>query len=403
MATTAELIDSDHRHLWHSFTAQRILGEPEPLLLIDHAEATDLCDPHGAPYIDGVSPGCSARGHRHPAIDAAIRDQLDGVGQSTPPGLTHEPAIELGRCLVAIAPVGLQRVFYSDSGYSAVEMALRMAFQFWAQRGESHRTRFICLEDAYEGDAAELERVLAATGDQVAGVIVEPVVQATAGMRIQPSGYLRRVRELCDEYRLLLICDEVTTAFGRTGRMFACEHEQVTPDLLCVGNGLTGGYLPLAATITTELIYDGFLGRGEFQTFPHGHTLTANPLACAAAIATLQTFESERTLELLESKIGLLSRLLEQRIAVLPGVADVRQLGMMVGIELLAPDHDPTRQAVLAARRRGAAIGSCGDVIVLTPALAITEQDLRRLVAITASSIAEAYIGRLPGARRHSS
>ena len=186
-------------------------------------------------------------------------------------------------------------------------------------------------------DAANLELVLAATGDRVAGVLVEPLVQATAGMRIQPRGYLRRVRELCDAHRLPLICDEVTTGFGRTGRMFACEHEQVTPDLLCVGNGLTGGYLPLAATITTELIYDGFLGRAGFEPIPHPATLTGNPLACAAAIATLQTFDAERTLELLEPKIGLLSRLLEQRIAVLPGVAEVRQLGVMVGIELAGP------------------------------------------------------------------
>ena len=433
MVTTAELIDSDRRHLWHSFTAPRASREPEPLLLIDHADPRNHHDATVAEYIDALSSEHDVHGRGHPAIDAAIRDQLERVAHPVLHDPPNEPAIELARRLIAIAPVGLERVFYCDSGSSAVDLALKMVSQWWAQRGETERMRFIRLESADHGDprkrasaqgselvrspdrrfvferiqvracdAADLEPVLAAIGDRVAGVIVEPLVQATAGMRLQPRGYLRRVRDLCDEHRVLLICDEVTTGFGRTGRMFACEHEQVTPDLLCVGDGLTSGYLPLAATITTELVYDGCLGGVDFQPFPPGRTLTANPLACAAGVATLQTLESERTLELLEPKIGLLSRLLEQRVAVLPGVTEVRQLGMMVGIELLAPiapDHDPVRQAVLAARRRGAAIGSCGDVIVLTPALAITDDDLRRLVAITASSIAEAYVGRLPGAR----
>jgi adenosylmethionine-8-amino-7-oxononanoate aminotransferase len=221
-------------------------------------------------------------------------------------------------------------------------------------------------------------------------------------MLVQPRGYLSQVRELCDAHDVLLICDEVATGFGRTGRMFACEHEDVTPDLMCVGKGITGGYLPLAATLTSERIYDAFLGPpDERRTFPHGHTYTGNPLACAAAIAALEVFERERTLEALQPKIELLARLLAQRVAILPGVAEVRQLGFMVGIELIKlPASDRVgHQVTLAARRRGAVIRPLGDVVVLMPPLAISEADLRRLVAITAASIAEATAGHLRAAQ----
>jgi adenosylmethionine-8-amino-7-oxononanoate aminotransferase len=220
-------------------------------------------------------------------------------------------------------------------------------------------------------------------------------------MLMQPDGYLRRVRELCDAHGVLLICDEVATGFGRTGRMFACEHEQVTPDLLCVGKGLTGGYLPLAATLASERIYEGFLGRfEEYRTFFHGHTYTGNPLACAAGIATLQTFERERTLELLQPKTELLARMLDHRVAPLPGVAEVRQRGFMVGIELSGrPAQERLGHRVtLAARRRGAVIRPLGDVVVLMPPLAISEADLTRLVAITAAAIGEATARHLPAA-----
>jgi adenosylmethionine-8-amino-7-oxononanoate aminotransferase len=323
-------------------------------------------------------------------------------------------------------------VFYSDSGSTAVEVALKMAFQWWAQRGEHRRTGFLCLENAYHGDtlgavsvggidlfhslyrpllfdsfqaaagdAEHLSALLDLYADRIAAVIVEPLVQGAAGMLMQPDGYLRRVRELCDEHGVLLICDEVATGFGRTGAMFACDHEGVTPDLLCVGKGLTGGYLPLAATLTTDRIYEGFLGRFEdFKAFFHGHTYTGNPLACAAGIATLETFERERTLELLQPKIELLARLLEQRVAKLAGVAEVRQRGFMVGIELHeCPLPERIGHCVtLAARRRGAIIRPLGDVVVLMPALSMSEADLRRLVAITASSIAEASSDRLQAA-----
>jgi adenosylmethionine-8-amino-7-oxononanoate aminotransferase len=430
MRTTDELAASDRRHLWHPFTQQQGWCEEEPPIVIDHAEGTNLYDTDGNAYIDGVSSlWCNVHGHRHPAIDEAVRAQLGRVAHSTMLGLSHEPAIELAEKLVAVAPRGLERVFYSDSGSTAVEVALKMAFQWWAQRGETERAGFICLENGYHGDtlgavsvggmdlfhslyrpllfdtwharagdAEHLAALLAEHGSTVAAVIVEPLVQGAAGMLMQPPGYLRRVRELCDEHGVLLICDEVATGFGRTGRMFACEHEDVTPDLLCVGKGLTGGYLPLAATLATERVYDGFLGAfDEFRTFFHGHTYTGNPLSCAAGIATLETFERERTLEALPAKIELLARLLDHRIAMLPGVVEVRQRGFMVGIQLIEqPAHERFGHRVtLAARRRGAVIRPLGDVMVLMPALAMSDADLRRLVAITASAIAESTPRRL--------
>ena len=422
---TADLIAADRRHVWHPFTQQQGWCDDEPPLIIDRALGTNLFDSDGNAYIDGVSSlWCNVHGHRHPAIDAAIRAQLDRVAHSTMLGLAHEPAIELAERLVAIAPAGLQRVFYSDSGSTAVEIALKMAFQWWAQQGETARTRFVCLRNAYHGDTIgavsvggidlfhsvyhpllfdslqtvpdepeHLEALLTQHGHEVAAVIVEPLVQGAAGMLMQPPGYLARVRELCDEHDVLLICDEVATGFGRTGRMFACQHEDVTPDLLCVGKGLTGGYLPLAATLATERVYEGFLGRfDEYRTFFHGHTFTGNPLACAAAVATLETFERERTLEHLAGKIEVLSYALAQRVATLPSVAEVRQRGMMVGIELAANSSQDRlgHRVTLAARERGAVIRPLGDVVVLMPPLAISEHDLVRLVTITASAITEA-------------
>jgi adenosylmethionine---8-amino-7-oxononanoate aminotransferase len=428
--TTDELTAADRRHLWHPFTQQQAWCEEEPPPVIDHAEGTSLYDTDGNVYIDGVSSlWCNVHGHRHPAIDAAISAQLARVAHSTMLDLSHETAIELAEKLVDVAPPGLTRVFYSDSGSSAVEVALKMAFQWWAQLGEPRRTGFICLENAYHGDtigavsvggidlfhslyrpllfdswparagdADHLDHLLREHSGEVAAVILEPLVQGAAGMLMQPDGYLRAVRECCDAHDVLLICDEVATGFGRTGTMFACEQEEIAPDLLCVGKGITGGYLPLAATLTTERIYEGFLGApDQARTFFHGHTYTGNPLACAAGIATLETFERERTLEALQPKIELLSRLLEHRIAVLPGVAAVRQRGFMVGIELMDQPTKarPGHEVVIAARRRGAIIRPLGDVVVLMPPLSISDAELRRLVAITATAIAEATSGRL--------
>src|SRR5438874_1801403 len=356
----SHLAELDKRFLWHPFTQQRDWCEEEPLV-IERAEGTDLIDAEGRRYIDGVSSlWCNVHGHRHPLIDATLREQLDRVAHSTMLGLTHPGAAELAARLAELAPPGLERVFYSESGSTAVEIALKMAFQYWRQAGESERTSFVTLEGAYHGDTLgsvsvggidlfhgafgpllfksrrlapgderRLERILDLHGRETAAVVVEPLVQGAAGIRVQPPGFLRRVRELCDQAGTLLICAEVATGFGRTGTMFACEQERVAPDLLCLGKGLTGGYLPLAATLATERVYEGFLGAPEdSRTFFHGHTFTGNPLACAAALASLEVFARDSTLLRLQPKIRLLGELLAD-VAAMPEVAEVRGRGFM--------------------------------------------------------------------------
>ncbi len=419
----AQLAADDRACLWHPFTQQQGWTAEQPLI-VERAQGCELIDTEGRRYLDGVSSlWCNVHGHRHPRIDSALRDQLSRVAHSTMLGLSHPPAIRLARRLVDLTPPPLTRVFYSDNGSTAAEVALKMAFQWWHQRGEARRTKFIALRDAYHGDtvgsvsvggidlfhslyrpllfdtlkaepgdASDMERLLDDHHDEVAAVIVEPLVQGAAGMLVHPPGYLRAVRELCDRHGVLLICDEVAVGFGRTGRMFACEHEGVSPDFLCLAKGLTGGYLPLAATLATEEVYEGFLGRHEeLRTFFHGHTYTGNPLACAAALACLEVFEEERTLQRVGPKIDLLSTLLDS-VAELPAVSEVRQVGLMVGIELggFALEERMGHQVTLEARRRGAIVRPLGDVVILMPPLSMSEQDLRRLVATTAEAIAAA-------------
>ena len=423
-----DLAQLDHRHVWHPFTQQQGWSEETPLM-IERGEGVYLFDTEGRRYIDGTaSLWCNVHGHRHPAIDRAIHAQVDRISHSTMLGLSHPGATELAGRLVEIAPPGLTRVFYSDSGATAAEIALKIAFQYQQQRGETGRTSFVRLRDAYHGDtigsvsvggielfhatyrpllfethpaepgdAADLERVLAERAGEVAAVIVEPLVQGAAGMIVHPRGYLRAVRELCDAHGLPLICDEVATGFGRTGTMFACEQEEVAPDLLCIAKGISAGYLPLAATLTTEEIYEGFLGApAEQRTFFHGHTYTGNPLACAAALASLDVFESERTVERMQPKIRLLEELLAG-VEAMPEVAEVRWRGFMIGIDL--GERDPNlrlgHRVTLEARERGAIVRPLGDTIAIVPPLAISEGELRELMAITVEAI-EAAVASLP-------
>jgi adenosylmethionine-8-amino-7-oxononanoate aminotransferase len=420
----------DHRHLWHPFTQQQGWGEEVPLV-IERGEGSFLIDGEGRRYLDGnASLWCNVHGHRHPTIDAAIREQVDRISHSTMLGLSHPGAAELAARLVAIAPPGLSRVFYSDSGSTAAEIALKMAFQYQQQRGESERKTFVRLRDAYHGDtlgsvsvggidlfhatykpllfethaaepgdAADIERVLAAHAAEVAAVILEPLVQGAAGMIMHPPGYLRAVSELCERFGVLLIVDEVATGFGRTGTMFACEQEGVSPDFLCLAKGITGGYLPLAATLTTEAVYEGFLGAPEeYRTFFHGHTYTGNALACAAALANLDVFEQERTIERLQPKIALLEELLAG-IAALPEVSAVRSKGFMVAIDL--GDHDASlrigHRVTNEARERGAIIRPLGNTVVIVPPLSISADELRELMRICTESI-QAAVASAPQA-----
>ena len=419
----------------------------QPPLIIDRAKGVYLYDTDGRRYLDGVSSiWLTVHGHRHPRLDRAIRAQLGKAAHTTLLGLASPPSILLARELVRLAPKGLTRVFYSDDGSTAIEVALKMALQFWQQRRPKSgpKRTFVHFRLAYHGDTAgamsvggidlfqgrfrhlqvrteavdapycyrcplgatfpscrlacldALERLLRARHRDLAAVIVEPLVQAAAGMITAPPGYLTRVRELCTRYGVLLIADEVATGFGRTGRMFACDHERVTPDLMAISKGLTGGYLPLAATLATEEVYTAFLGRyDEFKTFFHGHSYTGNALGCAAALANLEVFRQERTLTRLRSRIRLLTRLLRP-LASLPAVGNLRQQGFMVGIELVTdrrtrapyPLAEQIGHRVAAeARRRGLIIRPLGHVLVLMPPLTTSERALAEMVGILTTSI----------------
>jgi adenosylmethionine-8-amino-7-oxononanoate aminotransferase len=441
-----QLAQWDRRFVWHPFTQMREWEQQSPLI-IEQAQGSYLYDTAGRKYLDGVSSiWLTVHGHRHPALDRAIQRQLRKAAHTTLLGLSHPAAIELARELVRIAPRGLTRVFYSDDGSTAMEVALKMALQYWRQRKPSAgpKRTFLHLQLGYHGDTigamsvgglalfqerfrpllfptltAEppycyrcplklthpacrmacvdpIERILKKKHCDLAGLVIEPLVQAAAGMITAPPGYLRRIRQLCTKYDVLLIADEVATGFGRTGRMFACEHEGVTPDLMAVSKGLTGGYLPLAATLTTEKIYRAFLGRyDEWKTFFHGHSYTGNPLGCAVALANLETFRKERTLARLAPKIVLFARLL-RALGRLAHVGDIRQRGFMAGIELvrdrIARTPYPLKarmghRVAMEARRRGLIIRPLGNVVVLMPPLSTTESELTRLVRVIHEAI----------------
>jgi adenosylmethionine-8-amino-7-oxononanoate aminotransferase len=439
---TEQLVEMDRRFVWHPFTQMRAWAETPPLV-IERAEGSYIVDSEGRRYLDGVSSlWTNVHGHGRPELTAAIVEQLGRVAHTTLLGLANVPSIELAAALVEVAPPGLAKVFYSDSGSTAVEIALKMAFQYWQHRGASRRTRFVSLEDGYHGDTlgavavggidlfhglfepllfagwkvptphrcagsaearreaalAALDRVLAAHGDEIAAVIVEPLVQGAGGMLIQPSGYLAGVARLCRAHGVLLIADEVATGFGRTGTMFACEQEDVAPDLMCVAKGLTGGYLPLAATLATDAVYEAFLGTpAERRQFFHGHTYTGNPLACAAALASLRLFETDRVLERLRPKMERLRQRLGERVAPLAHVAEVRQKGLMVGIELVADrstgrpfpaDAQVGARVCERARGHGVILRPLGDVVVLMPPLSIELEEIDVLVDATARAIA---------------
>ncbi len=441
-----QLIADGLKSIWFPFTQMQEFT-PEQMLVIAEGKGALLRDVDGKDYLDGVaSLWTNVHGHRKERIDRAIKEQVDRVAHSTLLGLAHEPAIACAKKLLEIVPPGLTRVFYSESGSTSVEIALKMAFQYQKQAvgGNPNKTGFLSFTNAYHGDTIgavsvggidlfhavygellfptikaespycyrcvfgasypgcsfdclrQLENLLASTAGALAALIIEPLVQGAAGILVQPPGYLKRVRDLCTEYGVLMIADEVAVGFGKTGKMFACEQEGVTPDILCLGKGLSGGYLPLAATVTTEEIYRGFLGRFEdSKTFFHGHTYTGNPLGCAAAVANLDIFAEEQVVDGLAEKIERLTRGL-QPISTLSHVGEIRQRGFMVGIELVAdratkalypPAERIGNRVILEARKRGLIIRPLGDVIVLMPPLCISNEEIDRLCAITHDSI----------------
>lgn len=440
----ARLRKLDAAHVWHPFT-QMAIWEDENAPLIERGEGRHLVDVAGRRYLDGISAlWCNVHGHRVPEIDDAVRAQLDRVAHSTLLGQANVPSIELAARLADIAPKGLTRVFYSDSGSTAVEVALKMALQYWSHKGRPEKRLFATLAEAYHGDTvgsvslggidlfhqafgpllfsklrlptpytyrtpanfsaeeyaehciATAERTIEKRASELAAVVLEPVMQGAAGMIAQQPGYLRRIAEACRKHDVLLVCDEVATGFGRTGTMFAVEQEGVSPDLLCIAKGLTGGYLPLAATLANDRVYEAFLGAFESRrTFFHGHTYTGNPLACAAALASLDLFERNHVIESIQPKIARLTQRLAE-IAKHPHVGEVRQRGLMVGIELVRDRERKTpfeytrrtgHRAILEARKRGVILRPLGDVVVLMPPLAITDDEIEMLCDVTAESI----------------
>ncbi len=439
--------------IWHPFTQMRE-WENETQTIIVEGKGTTLIDSEGKHYLDGTSSiWVNIHGHRHPALNAALKRQLNKIAHSTLLGLSNLPAIELAEKLITIAPSGasdpqkeLTKVFYSDDGSTAVEIALKIAFGFWQNKGaeQKQKHKFISFHNAYHGDTIgsvslggidlfheayrpllfetikvpaptcyrcplsldypacemacvdEVEKAMKRHHRTIAGLVIEPLIQAAAGMLTAPPGYLKKIRVLCDRYDILMIADEVATGFGRTGKMFACEHEEVVPDIMAISKGITGGYLPLAATLTTQEIYDAYLGDyEEFKAFFHGHSYTGNPLGCAAALANLAIFKREQTLKKMQPKIAYVKR------ALMPWkrwahVGDIRQVGLMVGVEVVADKKQKTpypltlrvgHQVCKAAKAQGLLLRPLGNVIVLMPPLSVSMRDLEKMLTIVGQAI----------------
>ena len=427
----------DREKIWHPFTQMQDWEKEEPLIVAS-ADGVYVTDTRGRRYLDGVSSlWVNLHGHRHPALDAALRRQLEKAAHTTLLGCGSVPSIELAAELLKAAPKNLSRIFYSDSGSTSVEIALKMAFQYCRQNGWPRRTKFVHFVNAYHGDTIGsvsvggidlfhqvygsllfkgfkvpapypyrgvsggqslkvLEKTLRKNHRRIAALIVEPLVQGASGMILQPRGWLKKAEQLCRKYGIFLIADEVAVGFGRTGTLFACAQERVRPDFLCLAKGISGGYLPLAATLTTEKIYRGFLGdHASFRTFFHGHSYTGNALACAVGLENLKIFRRENVIRKLQPKIRVLADELE-RFKKNPHVGEVRQKGFMVGIELVA-DQKTKRPYPLEKkvgvrvcqelRSRGILLRPLGNVIVILPPLSISLKEIRFLCRETLAAI----------------
>lgn len=441
-----DIESKDKEYIWHPFTQmQEWVAQPQ--MIIEAAEGIQLIASDGRKYYDGVSSlWVNIHGHRHPTIDKAIIDQLGKVAHTTMLGLINVPASQLAEELMAVVPKGLTKLFYSDDGSTAVEVGIKMAYQYWQLKGETKKKKFVTLANAYHGDTVgtvsvggidlfhrifasllfesiqapcpscyhctlasdpqqcgmlcidAVEKILADHHGEIAAMIVEPLVQAAAGMLTQPKGYLKRLEELTKQYNVLFLVDEVATGFGRTGKMFACDQEDVSPDIMMVAKGITGGYLPLAATFVTNEIYNAFLGDYTQQrTFFHGHSYTGNPLCCAAGLANLQIFREEQVIASLEAKIEAARRRLVT-FTQLKHVGEVRQQGLMIGIELAKSPANkipfPWHMAMGAkvckkSREYGLIIRPIGSVVVFMPPLISTVAEIEYMLAIIYKSIQE--------------
>ena len=443
------LVAWDKCYLWHPFTQMQD-WLTEDVVIIARGEGCYLIDTAGNRYIDGTaSMWTNVHGHNHPELNTALKAQLDKISHTTLLGYSNIPAIQLAQKLVEITPAGLNKVFYSDNGSTAVEIALKMAYQYWQHKGEPQRKLFIHFDNAYHGDTIgamsvggidsfhttfdsllfkgirvsapetyrsarytdtsgnnaavktrwlnAVEAALSKNAGQVAGIILEPLIQGAGGMLVAPKGFLKALAVLAKRWETLLIVDEVMTGFGRTGKMWACEHEDVTPDLLCTAKGLAAGYLPLAATLTTDDLYNAFLGEyGDLKTFFHGHTFTGNPLACAVALENIAIFERENLLSELQPTLEHFRNRLQDFYA-LPHVGDVRVCGFAAGVELMKNPDTYTLypfeekmgiRVCQEALARGAMLRPLVNTIVLMPPLQISISALDSLLDIVYSSIA---------------
>jgi adenosylmethionine---8-amino-7-oxononanoate aminotransferase len=421
--STETLIQLDKAHVWHPFTQMRdwIAPDHQPLILVA-GEGAWLEDSFGKRYLDANSSiWTNIHGHRHPILNRALLEQLERVAHTSFLGFTNPTAVELAARLVGLLPgSSLTKVFFSDDGSTAIEVAIKMTVQYFLQTGKPEKTGFISFENAYHGDTlgasslggislfherfqshqfpviriGSVESLTAMDGLRIAGVVIEPMIQGAAGMRLWPADTLRTLRQWCDDHRVLLIFDEVMTGFGRTGKYFACQHEEVYPDFLAVAKGLTGGYLPLAATLTTDRVYSGFLGSRD-QTFFYGHSYCGNPLGCATALASLAVFEEERVLEKLQPKIAHLARRLLELLE-LPNVREIRRVGFIAGIEIARQNGEAFdsqaqvgAQVCFAARRYSLLTRPIRDVIVLMLPLCVILEEIDLAVNAITRAITE--------------
>jgi adenosylmethionine-8-amino-7-oxononanoate aminotransferase len=443
-----QLEQFDKQYVWHPFTQMKTYMEEKPLI-IERGQGSYLFDVDGNKYLDGyASLWVNVHGHNDPELNEALHEQIERISHSTLLGSANVPSILLAKKLVEIWPGNLSKVFYSDTGAAAVEIALKMAYQYWKNIDPikyEKKNKFISLKEAYHGDTVgavsvggmdlfhrifkpllferieipspyvyrmeeygdeeeivnyclqQLENVLIEQHEEIAGMIVEPLVQGAAGIITHPKGFLKGIERLCRQYNILLICDEVAVGFGRTGTLFACEQEEVQPDIVCLGKGITGGYLPLAATLTTEEIYSAFLGDvHEHKTFYHGHTYTGNQLSCSVALKNIELIEKRNVVSEVQRKATMLAEKL-QKLYDLPIVGDVRQKGLMIGIEIVKDKKtkeifDSSEQLehkiILEARKRGLIIRPLGPVLTFIPVLAMTNEQLETAVDIIFDSIA---------------
>ena len=423
------IVALDKRRVWHPYTAMDDYAQRVDPLVVVRAAGARLFDADGRSYLDANSSWwVAALGHGHPRLVAALEKQARAFPHVSLAGVTHAPAAELAEAVCAIAPAGLEHVFYSDDGSTAVEVALKLALQYWSQNGRPERRAFVALDGGFHGEtlgctavsgvevfrrpfagslaqvfhvpspgdpevplerAVEaLEELLAKESDRIAAVVVEPVVQGAAGMRIYDPSYLRVARDLCDRHDVFLVADEVFSGYGRTGPMWACQHADVSPDLLCTAKGFSGGMLPMAATLATRRVFDGFLG-GPERAFYYGHSFCGNPLGAAVALEVLRIFEDEKVLEAAKGKAERIARCFAA-LGALPGVARTRSLGMIGALDL-AGDAGYLAQAgwrvFEEARRRGAYLRPLGNVVYVAPPLVIADDDLDELLAILTASV----------------